>query len=1106
MRLADDSTLALSPSDLSKHLACPHLTTLSLRVARGELLQPHLDSPHRDLIFRKGNEHEQAYLARLEAAGRSIVRIQTYDDETFDADEARRATVHAIRAGAADVVYQPYLVDEEGRWRGFADFLERLPDRTYEPVDTKLARSAKPAHVLQLCFYAEQVARIQGAPVEHVHVENGRGERETFRVAELQAHYRRIRRRFLDAVADEPETYGWPCDHCGICDFRALCREQLVADDHLTLVAGLRRSHAETLIEAGVTTLEALGDLTSGDAPGLDEIRPETFERIRRQAALQLRGRRTGTYHWELLPDEPERGFRLLPAPDEGDVWLDLEGHPFYETSRGLEYLFGYCYRDASGEVVYEALWGKDRDGEREVFERFVDWLVERRRRYPRMHVYHYAAYERTALTRLMGEHGTREEEVDGLLRGEVLVDLYRIVKQSLRASLESYSIKAVEKLYGFERTADVSGGDESVVRFEEWLETGDDAVLGDVERYNEEDCRSTVALHEWLVSLRPRDVPWRLPPEERPRSEEAEERDVERAALEAELLEGAEEGSARRLLGNLVDYHQREARPQWWAWFRWPQLDDDELIADRTAIGGLVHDGAPPVVEGRSHAYRMSFPPQEHKLSGEGFDPDTRAPFRLRVDDDSGTVTLLRGTGREEEPLPRGLTPGGPIRDAVKREALMRFVRAYAAGDAGRYPAATAVLERRPPDARLGVDPVESALSLGESYLFVQGPPGSGKTWQGARMAIALMRAGKRVGVTSLSHKAIHNMLRAIQHEADLQGYTFAGAKRGRVEEGSDSQFESRCFVTSEDVDVCADPSYALVAGTAWALTRPAIDIHAAEVPLDALIVDEAGQLALADVLAAATSARSLILLGDPNQLPQVSQGSHPEGSERSVLQHLLGEDVTVPPDRGLFLAETWRLRPELCAFTSDAYYEGRLDHAAVTARRSLALGNGPVWLPVDHVGRSQSSVEEADAIAAAVGELVGSPFTDLDGTTRPLGDGDVLVVAPYNAQVRMLRSRLPAGVAVGTVDKFQGQQAPVVLVSMASSAPEDAPRGVGFAFDRHRFNVATSRAQCRAVLVCSPRLLDADCKTVAQMRLVSAVCRFVELAQAESGALVPG
>jgi predicted RecB family nuclease len=182
MRLADDGTLLLSPSDLSGHLACPHLTTMNLRVQRGELERPHVDDTHGDLIRRKGDEYEAAYLARLVASGTTIVRIPTYDDEGFDADEARRLTEEAIRAGAADVIYQPYLSD--GTWRGFADFLERQPDGTYEAVDTKLARSAKPAHVLQLCFYSEQLGRIQGRLPERFHVELGTGMRETFRTAD----------------------------------------------------------------------------------------------------------------------------------------------------------------------------------------------------------------------------------------------------------------------------------------------------------------------------------------------------------------------------------------------------------------------------------------------------------------------------------------------------------------------------------------------------------------------------------------------------------------------------------------------------------------------------------------------------------------------------------------------------------------------------------------------------------------------------------------------------------------------------------------------------------------------------------------------------------
>ena len=311
-----------------------------------------------------------------------------------------------------------------------------------------------------------------------------------------------------------------------------MCWQQRVDDDHLSLVAGMRRAQAETLIAAGITTLERAW------RPAHRRPWPAGFRRTptptpskapATRPSCSCEARREDRYLFELLPDEEERGFRLLPAPDAGDVWFDMEGHPFYETSRGLEYLFGYCFRDDAGEVVYEAVWGRDRDDERVAFEQFVDWVVARRAQHPGMHVYHYAAYERSALTRLAGQHGTREQEVDDFLRQEVLVDLYRIVKQSLRASTDSYSIKAIEKLYGFERTAEVAGGDESVVRFEEWVETGDDTILEEVERYNEEDCRSTYELHEWLRSIRPATVPWRLPPDQRPPTEEAEVRDAAR-------------------------------------------------------------------------------------------------------------------------------------------------------------------------------------------------------------------------------------------------------------------------------------------------------------------------------------------------------------------------------------------------------------------------------------------------------------------------------------------------------------------------------------------------------------------------------------------------
>jgi uncharacterized protein len=225
------------------------------------------------------------------------------------------------------------------------------------------------------------------------------------------------------------------------------------------------------------------------------------------------------------------------------------------------------------------------------------------------------------------------------------------------------------------------------------------------------------------------------------------------------------------------------------------------------------------------------------------------------------------------------------------------------------------------------------------------------------------------------------------------------------------------------------------------------------------------------------------------------------PDEAKASVLGHLLGEETTVPPERGIFLERTWRLRPELTAFTSEAYYAGRLEWEEVCARRSVAAGNGLVFRPVEHAANGQLSWEEAREVAEAIRALLGTAYTDERGQTRGLTVDDALVVTPYNAQVRALRQTVPEGVRVGTVDKFQGQEAPVVIVSLASSSGEEAPRGLSFVFNRNRINVATSRAQCRVELVCSPRLLEADCKTVEEMRLVNALCRFVELAEEQGG-----
>jgi predicted RecB family nuclease len=1078
VRADDHDGLIFSPSDLTAFLACPHLTTLQVAVAVGELPKPFRQNPHADLIRRKGEEHEAAHLASL---GDGVVRIGKPWDIGWDV--TAEATEDAMRDGAS-IIYQAAF-SHEG-WRGLADFVVRRPDGGYEALDTKLAH-ARPEHILQLCFYTEQIGRIQGRNPEEMHVVNGLGEQETFRPDDYLAYYRRLRERFLTAVEKRADSYPYPVEHCGLCEFLHRCQQRWEQDDHLTLVAGVSRAQVERLTAAEITTLEALGD--APPETRVRKMRPTTFAKLRHQAELQLQRRRSGEHRVDLLPVESERGFALLPEPNPGDLWLDLEGHPWFEPARGLEYLFGWIELE-DGEPRYECLWAHDRDEERTAFEQLIDTIAERRRRFPGLHVYHYAPYEATALKRLMGEHGTRETELDNLLRGEVLVDLYRVTRQALRASVARYSIKDVEELYGFQRTAEVSGGSESVVAFEEWLELGVDSLLDGIRDYNEEDCRSLYELHRWLLRQRPAELAWRGPPEKREGpSEERVEQLAERERVRAELLDRAGEGEPRWLLAQLLEYHRREEKPQWWEYFHHRSLDPEELLEDTDTIGGLELVGEPVPVK-QSLEYIFEFPAQEHKIGTSGVDPVTERSYSVIVDNERGTVTLKRGKKLADEPLPRALIPPEPLPTWVQRDAVLRFAK-----NQTRYPALVEILERRRPRGRLHGTLAEAELSLDGSYLFVQGPPGSGKTYNGARMAITLMRSGQRVGITALSHKAIHKFLEDLEDAAQEQGYRFRGMKKCGADPGT--RFESRWGLVenTKENEEMLEPELQLLAGTSFLFSREELDQH-----VDTLFVDEGGQFALADALAVGTAARNLVLLGDPNQLPQVSQGAHPPGANASVLSHLLGEHETVEKEMGIFLEHTWRMRPEVNAYVSETFYEGRLEPADVCWQRSVADGRGLRFVHVEHDGNRTQSAEEAAFVRDEIARLRGTPYGDEDGE-RTLEPGDFIVVAPYNAHVRCLRQHIPdEGIRIGTVDKFQGQQAAVVFFSMASSSGEDVPRGLDFLFSRNRLNVAVSRAKCLSYVVASPRLLEVSCRTIEQMRLVSAFCRFVERAERQS------
>ena len=1145
-----DGKLIVSPTDLVGFLACGHLSVLDLEALDGRLRKPARDDAELEVLQRRGLEHEDAYLDSLVDAGLSVTEIAEPEDniDRLIGLRLREAdTVAAMRAGS-DVVFQATFLDESAdvAWRGHADFLRKVGSQSslgyhsYEPEDTKLARHVKPSAILQLCHYAEQVERLQGVAPGEIHVVLGGQHRESVRLADVAAYYRAARSRFLIAVMQPRTTYPLPVGHCAVCRWVDVCEQRREDDDHLCRVANLTREHARKLEVAGIGTLAALA--TTSDSLVVPGIGAATVARLRQQARLQAaRGEAEAPPVELILPIEGDRGLAFLPEPDPGDLFYDIEGDP-YVGDGGIEYLHGVGWVDGD-EFGFKALWAHTASEERRAFEELIDLIVERRRAHPQMHVYHYAPYEPSALGKLMGRYGTREAELDDLLRGGVFVDLYRVVRQGLVIGSPSYSLKKLEPLYMAARTGEIVDAGSSIVEYERWLQTDDQQILNDIEAYNSDDVESTWRLRDWL--------------EERRQELIATGNEIERPLLR--VSEGGEEGPAefgteedvladrllngrvgpptetndedtheRWLMAHLLRWHRREGKPEWWRYFdRILNCDEADLLADTEAIAGLYVAGE-PTPDKKSFIWRYEFDPdQEHKLrvGAQVLDPATErtkywtgdgppGPGTLvDIDHSRGTLSLRRGA-TSEAPHPTALIPAGPIRTAEQRASLRRLAAALLDhGIDGYGPAEVArqFLAGRAPrvnGVHLG-DPlrlsdestvdaaVRLALGLERSFLPIQGPPGSGKTFTAAKVITALVAEGRTVGITANSHAVITNLLKEVAKQTSEQGVGFRAIQK--VSDPADGLSHPSVQVTKKNEDVenaLMNGAVDVVAGTAWLFAREGMTET-----VDTLVIDEAGQLSLANVLAVALAASNLVLVGDPRQLAQPSKGTHPVGAEVSGLDHVLGGEATMPGHLGLFLDRSWRMHPKICEFISEQVYDGRLGSLTQCAVQQIddgavVGGSGLRWIAVEHEGNRTSSTEEGEAVALAYEALLGRPWTNHKGARAPIGIDDILVVAPYNAQVHLLTERLPSSARVGTVDKFQGQQAPAVLVSLSASSAEDVPRGMEFLYSRNRLNVAVSRAKALCVMIGSPTLLAVPCRTVGQMRLANVLCRYVEMA----------
>lgn len=1097
------------------------------------------DEPTDDqrLIAQTGNEHEQRTLAEFRISYPGLVEIGGVGFEN-----AERDTLLAIRAKAL-VIYQAALRDE--RFGGFADFLILDEFGNYQVWDTKLARSPKPYFPIQLCCYSEMLAAATGEPLPtKIGVILGTGDRVAFNVEDFIYYYRRIRCDFLalqDGFTGRLEARPEPSPRGEHGVWTSQADEFFDRTDHLVQVAGISVGQIKKLKGAGIATLS---ELAASSGRSVRKLAASTLDTLVAQARLQKQTREDriknhdAPARYEVLRDDGAHGVRglaALPPEDRADVFFDMEGYPLVDG--GLEYLFGAsCFAQDGKSPEFHDWWAHNRVEEKAAFEGFVDWVFRRWVENPGMHIYHYAAYEVSALKRLSTRHDTRQHEVDELLRNYVFVDLYKVVSHGLRIGEDGYSIKKVERLYRGRRVTEVATAADSMVRYAQWMISGqsgycdESPILRGIRDYNEDDCISTIELAKWLRSVADANgIPSVFSgdtPEIQLKVLSPEV--AARLDIAARLHEAGDPVS--QVLGDLVEFHRREDKPRLWRMFERDKATAEELRDDPSCIEGIRAVGSPrPSKRSMIQTYQFD-PSQECKLdAGDDscvmFCGALKTEFTLiEIDHASGRLELkisikslatkcggtfpsygsiLPDEFVSKKPIPQALV-------AVAEQQLHGNLNATATALLTRV---APVLDLENPDETVLQAAVRISGSMSGGCLIIQGPPGTGKTYTAARMIRGLLAAGKRVGVVSNSHKAVSNLLIACGAALRENGGSLAGIKVGS--DGNGKLFEQNPAIRHVEKAADAKNAYSggVVGGTAWLFSRPDWEDE-----LDFLFVDEAGQVSLANTVVMTRCTRNLVLLGDQMQLEQPIQGAHPGDSGLSGLEYALKDlqasridapafHAVVPAHAGLFLGESLRMHPSVCRFISESIYDGRLGSHAGCGRQRVFRSNkstdsefpehGIVFLSVKHDGNTQQSDEEVECVQSVHADLVGRSYTASDGTTKSLALGDFLFIAPYNAQVRALQLRLPDNARIGSVDRFQGQEAPVCVLSLCSSYGEYGSRGLSFILDRNRINVAVSRAQCLAVVVADPRIAGAAASSLGEMRLINLFCKLSEFSE---------
>lgn len=1121
----ESGKIIFSPSDLTlymdspfaswmDHLALTHPDQLPLSDDKDEFT---------DLLQQKGMQHETAVL-------KSLLQQESIVTQIKKGPNAVQDTLAAMQSGA-EVIYQAAL--SLLPFKGYADFLikvegnSKLGNYYYEVWDTKVSMMVKPKFIIQLCCYVEMLEEIQGRRPDYFAIVLGKNDPLRFYTNDYFHYYKNLKQRFLQyhqtfSVEKRPN----PADSNQYGNWSDYAQQLLKQADHLSQIATITKNQIKKLNKAGITTMDALADTSLNIING---INPDVLLRLKAQAKIQKESIGKDVPLYRILTYEVNKrmGLSMLPPNSPMDIYFDIEGYPFEDG--GLEYLWGVSYFEEKGKRQYKDFWAHNQNEEKKSFQAFIEWTYARWLKDPTMHIYHYANYEIAACRKLMGRYGLCEYEVDQLLRNEVFVDLYKIVKGSLLLGEPRYSIKNVEHLYREKRTTDVGSGGDSVVVYERWREAPDgatwenSAILKAIRDYNIDDCNSTHELTEWL-RLRQREQGISFIGNKEVKDAVESEDTSARSKLRNRLLEKAttlkdegfnEAARVTTLLAWILEFHRRELKPMYWRLFDRLGLTDEELINDIDCLALCARTDKEPYKlkpKDRNLVYEYQFDPtQEFKAAAENYfvlgqyRPDGKNICVTYIKEnsllDKGIIALKTGEQLENiiTLIPDENVPVKPI-----PEALTSQVEAFEKGmlnDTAIYD----LLMRRPPRiiGHIAGEPIapsnnpaqrleeiiEKACKLDNSYLTIQGPPGSGKTFTAKHIIAELLKQEKRIGISSNSHKAINHLLISTAQYCKEKGISAYFACTKDTDEILDKL--NIDIYKNEHIITHLKPS--CVIGTpAWGFSRN--DLKDA---FDYLFIDEAGQVCLANLIAMSQSTKNIILMGDQMQLSQPSQGTHPEDSGLSILDYLLHSTPTIPQSMGVFLGTTYRMHSLVNKFISTAIYEGKLECAPENDRQCIKVPinhqgilnkeAGIITVPVFHEGNTQASDEEVKMIEELAHKLLGRIFKTKEGEERPMTWNDFLFVAPYNHQVNKLRIAFGEKAKVGSVDKFQGQEAPVIFLSMCASNAHDSPRGIKFLLEKNRMNVAISRAQCMAIIVYSPNLIQSSVSTIEQLEMMN-------------------